>query len=259
MCACMRACVRASVRCLMLPNAKFVGNPSGSVTASSFAFFVSECYGKHAREVLRIPMDQSLVLILDTGGGCLLHLNAHVLRAAMKWNIRLFYLPAYGTRALMPLDQNSHQAMASDWQAFKRSWSNKQEPLTLCVALRAVHAFTSRSLGPRMAKVSWKRIGIEADQPLNRDILFVTRASEIFSTVREKQQPQPQSAALSIFKEVSPKKAKCKGKGCGQLLSSNMKICFNCGLQNPEPILLSRICVLRSAKASLFHSGLGKK
>ena len=84
MCACMRACVRASVRCLMLPNAKFVGNPSGSVTASSFAFFVSECYGKHAREVLRIPMDQSLVLILDTGGGCLLHLNAHVLRAAMN-------------------------------------------------------------------------------------------------------------------------------------------------------------------------------
>ena len=141
--------------------------------------------------------------------------------------------------------------MASDWQAFKRSWSNKQEPLTLCVALRAVHAFTSRSLGPRMAKVSWKRIGIEADQPLNRDMLFVNRASEIFSTVREKQQPQPQSAALSIFKEVSPKKAKCKGKGCGQLLSSNMKICFNCGLQNPEPILLSRICVLRSAKASL--------
>ena len=124
--------------------------------------------------------------------------------------------------------------MASDWQAFKRSWSNKEEPLTLCVALRAVHAFTSRSLGPRMAKVSWKRIGIEADQPLNRDMLFVNRASEIFSTVREKQQPQPQSAALSIFKEVSPKKAKCKGKGCGQLLSSTMKICFNCGLQNPD-------------------------
>lgn len=95
-----------------LPDAKFVGNPSGSVTVSSFAYFLSECYGKHARQVLGIPMDKALVLILDTGGGCLLHLNAAVVASALRWNIRLFFLPAYGTRAMMPLDQQCHQQMS---------------------------------------------------------------------------------------------------------------------------------------------------
>lgn len=142
------------------------------------------------------------------------------------------FLPAYGTRAMMPLDQQCHQQMSQLWKDFKQSWSVNGAPLTIFIALRAVRSFTDRALDAEVATTSWKRVGIMSGAAVNRDMLLVTRSSEIFSTVRDKERPSPSSAAVNILLEVSPKKTKCKG--CSQLLSNNMRKCYNCSLENPE-------------------------
>ena len=219
-----------SVAC---PSAVFWGNEGGSNTSESFAYFVQECFGKVSREQRKIPQDKALCLVLDSGGGSLLHLSVPLVQVCLKANIRLFFLPSYTTRCLMALDQNSHQSMADSWKKFKQHWSAKNEKLSLLCALRAIDSFLPTSLSEKMAEISWGRIGVVSGEPWDRNILFVERASEIFSTVRTEEAKKASNTALAILQKVSPSKSKCKGAGCGQMLGSNMKLCYNCGKANP--------------------------
>lgn len=216
-----------SVAC---PGAYFWGNEGGSNTSESFAYFVQECFGKVAREQHHIPEDNALCLVLDSGGGSLLHLSVGLVQVCLKLNIRLFYLPSYTTRCLMALDQNAHQSMSDSWKKFKQHWSSKNEKLSLLGALRAIHSFLPTSLSEKMAEISWRRIGVASGQQWDRNILFVERAAEIFSTVRTEEAQQTSTTALAILQNVSPSKSKCTG--CGQMLASNMKLCFTCGKPN---------------------------
>ena len=212
------------------PSAFFWGNPGGSNSSTSFAYFLN-CIGQHAREQKGIPLAQEMVIVLDTGGGALLHVNTDIMRVAMAWRLRLFFLPSYTTRALMALDQHVHQVMSSSWKAFKQQWSSKSQPLSLFIALRAVHDFSKRALSTEIASSSWKRIGCEVGKAWDRDTLLVTRADEIFNSVRSVT-TMPASSALSALRLTAGTKNKCKGEGCGQFLEATMKLCWNCGAVN---------------------------
>ena len=134
----------------------------------------------------------------------------------------------------MPLDQNAHQSMAASWKQFKQDWCKKNEPLSLMVALRAIHEFTKRALSPEMAKASWKRIGCESGMQWNRDMLLVNRAEEVFSARRDAPRlgDAAESSALTAFQRVSPSKTKCSKQGCGQFLDTSMRVCWNCAEPN---------------------------
>ena len=215
------------------PDACFWANPGGGNTAKSFVYFVLQW----AREVRKtIPLEKSLALMLDTGGGSLLHFSLDLAKVALQQNVKLFFVPGYSTRALMALDQNTHQSMSSRWRVFKQQWSCRPEPLSIFVALRVVHAFSKRSLSPQITAASWKRIGCVSGEAWNRDTLFVQRADEIFSCSRGQGIADGQSsssAALNVLKAVALAKTKCQAPGCGHL-DSKMRKCYNCGIENPR-------------------------
>lgn len=135
---------------------------------------------------------------------------------------------------LMALDQNAHQLMSTRWKQFKQCWSGRGEPLSLMVALRAASDFCTEALSAKVAQTSWARVGAIAGHRWDRDVLFVTRSAEIFSS----QRGQPEldkvaaSSALTALKQVSPSKTKCSNRECGQFLQENMRLCWNCGKEN---------------------------
>ena len=164
------------------PNAFLWGNFVGSNGAASFAFFL-DSIGRRAREVIKIPLvDEIVVLILDTGGGALLHVSMRIMRVALLWRFRLFFLLGYSNRALMALDQQAHQIFSQEWKCFRQAWSSRSDPLTLFVALRAVSEFAKKALSENTATRSWKRVGCQVGKPWDRDMLLVTRANEIVSS-----------------------------------------------------------------------------
>ena len=105
----------------------------------TFTYLVSECLCRVAREERGISKEKALVLLLDTGGGALLHICPDLVRVCLGANVKLMYLPAYTTRAVMALDQNAHHCMSASWKLFKQTWSQRDEPLTLMIALRERH------------------------------------------------------------------------------------------------------------------------
>ena len=161
----------------MFPRSVIYPNPSGSTTAAIFSEFVLQCMLLPARE--HIASGQALVLVLDSGGGQWLHLSPRLLQLCLKHNCRLFYLPAYTTRALCPLDMNIHSEMARLWAAFKAAWAHKQQPLTLFVALRAASEVCDSSLQPGVVRASWAQIGIRAGEGYDREVIFVQRCSSL--------------------------------------------------------------------------------
>ena len=187
------------------PGAVFAAHETGSTTAQTFCFFVLE-FLKKARE--RIPLEKAVVLILDTGGGCLLHVSMPLVKIALQYNCKLLYLPGYTTKALMALDQVVHSEMSRLWSVFKQSWASHRAPLTLFVALRALHVFSQKALAPDKVRASWARVGCYLGKKWDVNVVLVERAAEVFSSTREKSLPQSVSAssALALLKEVAPAK-----------------------------------------------------
>ena len=111
---------------LACPGAVFAANESGSTTAQTFCYFTLECCLKKARA--RVGPGKSLVLILNSGGGALLHVSVPLVALCLEYGCKLFYLPAYTTHCLMPLEQNVHVEFSRLWTAFRQAWACKSAP-----------------------------------------------------------------------------------------------------------------------------------
>ena len=74
----------------LFPNSHIFANPGGSTTSEIFSEMMMRCLAVPAREV--IPKEQPVVVILDSGGGSFLHLSPKLLKVALDFNLRPFYL-----------------------------------------------------------------------------------------------------------------------------------------------------------------------
>lgn len=99
------------------------------------------------RDVLKIPLSESIVVILDSGGGSLSHLSVSVGVLSEKYNIAPFYLPPHHTCAVMPLDMHPNRAFESHW-AHIRSRSTSISSLQ---ALDSAHECFERAYTKRNA------------------------------------------------------------------------------------------------------------
>ena len=90
---------------------------SGGITPLAFARLVDH-FGTQMR--LRVPDSEAVVLVLDTGGNAAPHLSVEATLAFERHNIRPFYLPAYTTKILMPLDQMPNNEADRLWHAGRR-------------------------------------------------------------------------------------------------------------------------------------------
>ena len=224
-------------------------NKGGSVTSEIFNEFFMEAFAKVARE--RLGNDKPLVCILDSGGGSWLHLSPSLVRVAVAYGVRPFFLPAYTTRACMPLDQTAHACMAELWASLKQQLAQRSQSLSIYVALKSIAGIVDAGLTEKNAVASWSRCGFCAGERLNRDKLFIDRAAELFQSLRdakhEDAQPaegKPAARALSLLSTVSPAKSKCAE--CAGWLDTHMRYCPTCGKENTA---------FDSEKADLLRTG----
>ena len=111
-------------------------NKSGSINAAIFAEILWEVLCRKGADY-NAPIHESrpIVLLLDTGGGLLLHLSASFLKDCVKYNLCPYFLPAYTTKALMPLDQWRKTQRLSDYGLRKgvAAGRSTQEPLHVAI------------------------------------------------------------------------------------------------------------------------------
>lgn len=91
---------------------------------------------KHVRETMGVSKQQTLVLLLDTGGGSLCHLSPEFTIACEAKRIRPVFFPPYSTSAVCAADQHPNRAAQVAWCSKRRTNS---ESLNQLEALHLVH------------------------------------------------------------------------------------------------------------------------
>ena len=215
------------------PGACIRANSSGSVSAALFAEFVETCWLAPMRA--HVPLEQELVLICDSGGGCWLHVSPELCITLERNNCRMFLLPPYSTKGLCALDQIPHLCWAQEWARVKRQWSAKRGTMTICQALLACSKISMLALTEEKAAQAYRSCGLEVGMPLNRSKLLVERSQEIFGNVKAHGDEVPHLAsqnkkAFDVVSTISPPRTKCKE--CGKKLEVTAKFCSECGAEN---------------------------
>ena len=156
------------------PEAELFSSPdTGSMTTALWPSVLHRCLpapeGGRARP---------LVLVMDSGGGGLLHLSPSMLVVCHRQGIRPFVLPPHTTRALCALDQVPHATMGALWGAVKKAWVAKKQSMNICEALAALRVVVGAGLdkGPG----GWKAVGFEPGEKISREQVLVKRAAEVF-------------------------------------------------------------------------------
>ena len=76
------------------------------------------CSAQHCR--CESSSRRSIVYILDFGGGSCMHLSPGFLKICLTHGIRPFFVPAYTTKAPMPLGQVPHAPMFREWAMLRQ-------------------------------------------------------------------------------------------------------------------------------------------
>jgi hypothetical protein len=119
----------------IFPGASFAATPEGSVTTDIFLKFLKETWLDRISEDDRRAWK---VLILDSGGGGLLHLSLDLYRFFEHYRVRAYFLSAYCTKAFMPLDQTVHQQAKQRWTKHRLVVGRSLASLSVAKALDIV-------------------------------------------------------------------------------------------------------------------------
>jgi hypothetical protein len=155
------------------PGASFAVGPEGSCTTQIFAKFLKEAWLDHlSPEQLQSPK----VLILDSGGGALLHLSPRIYKLFKEFQVWPYYLASYCTKALMPLDQVVHSECQRLWTKFRLKWGKKARRLNLLRALYAIHKVSKDAYTATHVISSWRHCGFAAGRAIDADKLLNDKA-----------------------------------------------------------------------------------
>ncbi|CAJ1436557.1 unnamed protein product [Effrenium voratum] len=176
------------------PSANIAATEHGSCTAKLFTEFVV-LWEKHCRDVLKVPREQQLVLLCDSGGGSLIHMSVELTLVAHQLGIRLCILGPYLTRALMPLDQLPNAAAERAWENCRRQGSAS----THFEALDCAHEVWSAGYCEKNILSGWKQTGFVLDCAISRNTVLVTRHQELFRKVLSKEEMDVEQAESKLL------------------------------------------------------------
>jgi hypothetical protein len=137
-----------------------------------------------------------IIILMDSGGGSYMHISVATALLCDRYNAHPFVLPAYCTKALMPLDMTPHAVMSKKWAEFKRAWARQDSTLSIWSALAALRRIVDEGLSAVNARAGWSHVGLQPGSGFLRDKVLVDRFDEI---LRQK------GLVVAIFKNPNPK------------------------------------------------------
>eukprot|EP00438_Fugacium_kawagutii_P030623 Skav219539 [mRNA] locus=scaffold556:10452:14270:- [translate_table: standard] len=232
------------------PGALFAVSEKGAVTTEIFSqFFAHFC--KYIRSDLAIPLTETVVLVLDSGGGSLSHLSTDVGLLSEKYNVAPYYLPPHHTCAAMPLDQAPNRA-------FERKWSEIRSQSTSFSSLEALdscHQCFEFAYTAENAVRGFAATGLLKGSPPDVDAIVVKRP-ELFKQlvpVQDRNYKEPDTAAAVLPQPRGYERATATNPcvNCKKKVSPSAKFCPSCGRDNNHYCEI-QACVAQGAKSQGF-------
>ena len=138
------------------PEAEIRATSKGSMTAELFCEFTVR-WANHVRSSLAIAQEQALLLLLDSGGGSLIHLSPDFTIACEAKTLRPLYFPPYSTAAVCPADQDPNAQAERVWDQLRA----KADSLTSFQALDIAHEVWDVSYGvPKYVQAGFAKCGL---------------------------------------------------------------------------------------------------
>ena len=154
------------------PGAHIRCSEKGAVTTELF----SEFYAHFCQWIRKtVPVNEEVVVILDSGGGSLSHLSTEVGVLSAKYRVRPFYLPPYHTAAVMALDQAPNRE-------FERRWSeirSRQSNFSQLQAVDACHEAFDAGYNRKTVLQGFESTGMTMGMPMNRAKVILERGPQL--------------------------------------------------------------------------------
>lgn len=144
------------------PGAHVKSSERGAVTTELFTeFFAHWC--QWLRGTLSVPLEEQVMLLLDSGGGSMSHLSTEVALLACKYHVRPFYLQPYHTCALCPLDMAPNREFERQWSILRSKSSN----FSSLEALDCAHQCFETGYSTKHVLSGWRDVGLTAGLALS--------------------------------------------------------------------------------------------
>ena len=157
------------------PEAHVSATPSGGMTAALWTQYVL-LFHDWLRTTHDMKATEPVVLIIDSGGGSLIHLSTDFTMLCWARNLRPFVLPPYVTSALMPNDQQPNALAEKRWQKVRA----EGKELSTLAALDCMHEVFDYAFQPKTIVQGWAAVGIRVGHAINRDVVLVERGQQLF-------------------------------------------------------------------------------
>ena len=220
-------------------DASFAATKKGSITVDLFLQFLHDAF------VAQMPphlQKAYKILILDSGGGALLHISVKICKFFVRWNIYPYYLKPYCTAALMSLDQRMHAMVQSGWTDALRRCAKDGQAMSTLKAIEVLREVCLDAFGSDLAIESYRRTGWVAHKCIQISNVLVERKDEIFQNSRQDLSLDcPESRFLqSAWQRVRSNQKKPCVK-CGLSVKSGQAFCLHCGVRNENHSELSAL------------------
>ena len=246
-------CVQGSVYCkswtTMWPEAEIRATPKGAMTGELFCQFCIR-WERWVRESLDIPRPTELLLLLDSGGGSLIHLTPEFTIFCDAASVRPFFFPPYATAACCPLDQAPNMVCELRWDELR----SKGHGMNQLQALDCSHDCWDTGYSSKNIVSGFKKCGL-SDSGIDRTVVLVDRGPQLFrSTVsKEDLQVTTKAATALLHRPTGYKKSddKMPCTHCAKRTPCSMPRCGFCGKENAHYSVVAE-CVEKGVKGGGF-------
>ena len=201
------------------------------MTPSYFAELLEDWAVEVRKEV---PLSKALALVVDSGGGALLHLSTEILLVAEKHNVRVFFLPPNTTTILMSLDWAPNRQAEKEWHKIR----GKEAPagdLTVWRGLDIIKEVCSFSYIKAFILIGFKSVGLVQGKPIDRELLLVKRKQDgYYKKILANCEISYETPEAKILEKPTGYKKRSVQCKCTEKISFGDKYCRGCGEQNAQ-------------------------
>ena len=210
---------------VLWPEADVYPTPKGSFTAEIF----TEALAKYVQQKRNAGETRPYVLILDSGGGSLIHLCPRFSLVCMKLDVYPFYTYPNCTAVLMALDQAPNRRAEELFNQAKVD-NPDGSGFSTRTGLTAVRDLWSFAYSRSKLLSAAREVGVEANKPLNPDAVLKDKASYLKSFSKKSDLDMVSAEAKVLLETPSSfkrKRAMVACTHCSSRISAGQTHCDN--------------------------------